>query len=91
MRPALNLFRIAALGAVLMLPANATIAAVAQGDFVGKSSAEISDQLRSQGYAVRKVETEDDLFEAFAELDGKAYEIYVDAETGKILKVKLDD
>ncbi len=87
----LYLFRIVTLGAALALPAHLAFAAVAQGDFAGKSKTEISSHLQQQGYSVREIETEDSLFEAYAELDGRTYEIYVDAETGKVLKVKLDD
>jgi len=87
----MNLFRIAMVGAALALPANFATAAVAQGDFAGTSKMEIATQLERQGYRVREIETEYDLFEAFADLDGKTYEIYVDAKSGKVLKIKLDD
>jgi len=86
-----NLIRTAALGVMLALPADLAMAAVAQGDFAGKNVSEITAQLQQQGYTVLEVETEDSLFEAFAELDGKTFEIYVDSDSGKVLKVKLDD
>ena len=87
----LNMVRVAALGALLAFPANIAMAAVAQGDFAGKGETEITAQLQQQGYTVRKVKSDNGVFEAYAELDGKIYEIYVDPETGKVLKVKLDD
>ncbi len=91
MTRAFDLLRVAALGAALALPSGLAAAAVAKGDFAGKNKEEIAAQLRRQGYAVHEVRTEDGFFEAFAEMDGKTHEIYVDPETGKVLKVKLDD
>jgi len=81
----------ATLAAALALPAGLSMAAAAKGSYAGKTKAEITKTLEQQGYKVRKVETEDGELEAYALLDGARYEIYVDPESGKIVKIKQDD
>lgn len=81
----------AGLAATLALAAAAALAAVSKGDYAGKTQDEITKGLEAQGYTVRKVETEDGYFEAYALLDGERYEIYVDTQTGKVVKVEVDD
>ncbi|WP_299371764.1 PepSY domain-containing protein [uncultured Kiloniella sp.] len=61
------------------------------GTYVGKSKTEITDLLQTQGYEVREIEVEDEYLEAYALKDGIRYEIYVDPNTGNIVKVKEDD
>ena len=82
---------LAAAAAALTLPAALALAAVTKGDYAGKTEGEIIQSLEQQGYSVRKVETEDGYLEAYALLDGQRYEIYVDPETGKVVKVEKDD
>lgn len=74
--------------AALVLLAGTATAAVVNGDYVGKSKAEIAQNLEQQGYEVRKVETEDGNLEAYAILDRKRVEIYVDPQTGNVVKIK---
>ena len=81
----------AGLAAALTLSAAAALAAVSEGDYAGKTEDEITKSLEAQGYKVRKIETEDGYLEAYALLDGQRFEIYVDPETGKVAKIKLDD
>lgn len=81
----------ATLAAALALPAGLAVAAAAKGSYAGKTKAEITKTLEQQGYKVRKVETEDGELEAYALLDGERYEIYVDPESGKLVKIKQDD
>jgi len=50
----------------------------------------IHSKLEQAGYEVRKIEIEDDLFEAYALKDNQRYEIYLDRELN-IVKTKLDD
>ena len=50
----------------------------------------IRSKLEQAGYEVRKIEIEDDLFEAYALKDNQRYEIYLDRELN-IMKTKLDD
>jgi len=74
--------------AALALLAGTATAAVVNGDYVGKSRTEIAQNLEQQGYEVRKVETEDGNLEAYAVLDRKRFEIYVDPQTGNVVKIK---
>ena len=69
---------------------SAAAAALIKGDFAGKTHSEIRDELTRQGYRVQKVERDDGFLEAYAEMDGQVFEIYVDPITGKILKVDLE-
>ena len=77
--------------AALALFAGTAIAAVVNGDYVGKSTAEIAQSLEQQGYEVRKVETEDGYLEAYAVLDRKRFEIYVDPQSGNVVKIEQED
>ncbi|WP_282605538.1 PepSY domain-containing protein [Pelagibius sp. Alg239-R121] len=79
------------LAGVSSLPANPAAAAASQGSYAGKSGDEITKSLEEQGYEVRKIETEDGYLEAYALLDGKRFEIYVDPKTGNIIKIEQDD
>ena len=74
--------------AALALLAGTATAAVVNGDYVGKSKAEIAQSLEQQGYEVRKVDTEDGNLEAYAVLDRKRFEIYVDPQSGNVVKIK---
>ena len=80
-----------ALAAALSFPADPVAAAAAQGSYAGKTGDEITKSLEDQGYEVRKIETEDGYLEAYALLNGARFEIYVDPETGKIVKIEQDD
>ncbi len=74
-----------ALAAALALPAGLAFAAASEGDYVGKTAAEITENLVQQGYEVREIE-----LEAKAVLDGKLYEIKLDPLTGRIVEIKED-
>ena len=83
--------RIAALIAgVVVVPAVA-FAAVAEGDLVGTSEAEIRKQLTSMGYEVTEIEVEDDEIEADVVLNGQQFEIEINPETGKVTEIEADD
>lgn len=78
-----------ALAAALALPLGfAAASSELTGASLGKSTDEITSSLTAQGYEVRKVKPEDGMLEAYAMKDGKRYEIYVDAATGTVAKVK---
>ncbi len=66
-------------------------AASSIGDYVGKTAAEITENLEQQGYKVGEIEREDGNLEAKVVLDGKPYEIYADPRTGKIIEIEEDD
>ncbi|MDE4172798.1 PepSY domain-containing protein [Phaeobacter sp. PT47_59] len=74
------------LALTLMIP----VAALASD---GKPSAEVEAQIRAtlteQGYEVRKIETEDGLYEAYALKDGKKLEIYMNDKM-EIIRIKED-
>ncbi len=78
----------AALAAALALPAGAAFAAASNGDYVGKTAAEITASLEQQGYKVGEIEREGGNIEAKVVLDGTPYEIYADPRTGQIVKIE---
>lgn len=86
-RPILGL----TLAGTLSLAAGLAFAAVVEGTYAGKDSVEITKSLQEQGYQVRKIEKEDGYLEAYALLDGHRYEIYVDPQSGKVVKIEQDD
>lgn len=51
---------------------------------------EIKTSLGAQGYDVRRIKTEDGLYEAYAMKDGIKYELYLN-EALEIVKTKQDD
>lgn len=50
----------------------------------------ITTHLTEQGYAVRKIELDDGLYEAYAMKDGQRYEVYLDSALN-IVKIERDD
>ena len=64
-----------AVAAVLALPAGPAFAAASNGDYVGKTEAEITENLVKQGYKVGEFEMEDGRLEAKVIMDGKPYDI----------------
>ena len=75
----------------LAVTSGLVLAAAQEGDYAGKTEADIVSSLEQQGYEVRKVEKEDGYLEAYALLDGVRYEIYVDPTSGKIIEIEEDD
>ena len=76
----------AAAAAAMMLFANAAVA-LSTGEYVGKNEAEITESLKKQGYEVREVEKEGDVWEAEIVRDGKLWEISADPSTGRLIEV----
>ncbi|HKK85740.1 MAG TPA: PepSY domain-containing protein [Roseovarius sp.] len=77
----------------LALAITAGTVAQASDDYVKMDTAkaqQIKAQLTEQGYDVRKIETEDGMYEAYALKDGARYEIYLDKELN-VVKTELDD
>jgi anti-sigma-K factor RskA len=77
-----------AIAALLIAATPALAAALEVGQDMGKTAEAVTAALKSDGYEVRKVETEDGKIEVYMVKDGKMSEIYVSAETGKITKVE---
>ncbi|MEY3005594.1 MAG: hypothetical protein RLZZ491_2770 [Pseudomonadota bacterium] len=81
-----------------ILPFALALAMALPGMAMASSSSKVPEQtqtairtmLEEQGYEVRKIETEDGLFEAYAVKDGQRYEIYINAQM-EILRSKRDD
>ncbi len=80
-----------AIAATLGLFVSAAAAAVMSGDYVGKTKADIAASLEQQGYEVRRLEEEDGNLEAYAVRDRQRFEIYVDPQTGNVVKIEQDD
>ncbi len=55
---------------------------------LGRSMADVKATLTEMGFDTRKAEMEDGMIEAYVVRDGKMAEIYVDAATGKVARVK---
>ena len=91
MRKSSLLTGVIASAAATVLAAGLAMAAASQGDYAGKTVAEITKSLEQQGYVVRKVEREDGYLEAYALLEGDRFEIYVDPKSGKIVEIEKDD
>ncbi|MDT8342845.1 MAG: PepSY domain-containing protein [Thermohalobaculum sp.] len=78
-----------ALALALALPA----AALASSDKAVSDAerARVTEVVTAQGYEVRKLDREDGMVEVYALKDGKRFELYVNPETGEIVKTKADD
>jgi hypothetical protein len=77
----------------LALAITAGSMAQASDDYINMDSAKVEQikmQLTEQGYDVRKIETEDGMYEAYALKDGDRYEIYLDKDLN-IVKTEMDD
>ncbi|MHA7772031.1 PepSY domain-containing protein [Roseibium sp. M-1] len=85
--PALTLF--SATG--LLASTGIALAAVTAGDTLGTSEEDIRNALTSQGYTVEEIETEDGEIEAEVSLDGQEMEVVVDAKSGLVLEVELEE
>lgn len=83
MRHSLKLLALA-----LALPAAAAFAS--DGTPSAETQAKIRELLTGQGYDVRKIETEDGLYEAYAVKDGKKYEFYLNDKI-EVVKIEEDD
>jgi hypothetical protein len=85
--PALTLF--SATG--LLASTGMALAAVSVGDTLGKTEDDVRAALSSQGYMVEDIETEDGEIEAEVSLDGREMEVVVDARSGQVLEMELED
>ncbi len=76
--------------ALAIAAGSAAVASEGHGKIDPATEEAIRTQLTADGYDVRKIETEDGLYEAYALKDGERYEIYFDADL-KIVKSEQDD
>lgn len=58
------------------------------GGVLGTTVSEVSAALEKQGYSISEIEMEDGRIEAEIMADNRAFEIEVDASTGKILELE---
>ena len=77
--------------ATLVLAVGSATAAVREGDYVGKNKSEVATNLQQQGYDVRKIEHEDGRLEAYALTDRNRFEIYIDPQSGNVVRIKASD
>ena len=56
---------------------------------LGTTIEEVQASLTAMGYEVRKAEMEDGKIEVYFVRDGKMGEVYVDPQTGAVMKLKL--
>ena len=70
---------------VIALPAFA--AEVTQDAPLGTTMDEVQTSLVDMGYEVRKVKMEDGEIEAYAVMDGKISEVFVDLATGLVTRI----
>ena len=74
----------------LALPLSGASAATEMlGSHLGTTSKEVTANLKSMGYTVRRFENEDGMLEGYAMKSGKRYEVYVDTKTGVVKRFKL--
>jgi len=85
--PALTLFSLAGLTASTGI----ALAAVTVGDTLGTTEEEIRAKLTAEGYTIDEIETEKDEIEAEVTLDGQQMEVVVDAKSGLVLEMELEE
>jgi len=59
------------------------------GTVLGSSMQEVTKSLTDMGYEIRKSEMEDGLIEAYFIGGGEKGDVYVDAATGKVVRLKM--
>lgn len=70
---------------------DAKLEAAPLGAVLGTTEADVRAALEAKGFTVAEIEMEDGEIEADVKLDGKSYEIEVDAKTGKITETELEE
>ena len=88
---ALAVISVSAQAVVASENSDAKLEAAPVGAVLGTTEADVRSALEAKGFTVAEVEIEDDEIEAEVKLDGKSYEIEVDAKTGKITETELEE
>lgn len=83
--------RFAPLALAIALATPAVALASSDESISDAERARVTETVTAQGYEVRKLEREDGLVEVYALKEGKRYELYVNGDTGEIVKTKVDD
>lgn len=66
-------------------------AEIAPGMVLGTTASAVEMALKTEGYDLRKFETESGYFEVKATRDGKTWDVKVDPGTGQVTKVELEN
>jgi hypothetical protein len=74
----------------LTMAAGAAFASNDSNKLTDEIKQQITATLTEQGYEVRKIKTEDGLFEAYARKDGKRYEVFLNDKM-EIVRTEDDD
>jgi len=89
---------VALLAGAIAIPIGVALAAeqvdnapVPSPDYLGTGPAEIRASLQARGCELREIEREDGYFEVEARRNGTEWEVYVDAETGTIIRREPED
>lgn len=62
---------------------------VTMDSILGTTMQEVQASLTTMGYEVRKAEMEDGMIEVYFVRDGKMGEVYVNSQTGAVMKLEL--
>ncbi|MGV6847641.1 MAG: PepSY domain-containing protein [Marinibacterium sp.] len=79
-----------ALLAAIMLATPALAGGLAKDMVLGTTMEKVQSSLTDMGYDVRKAEMEDGEIEVYAVKGSQMAEVYVDPQTGKIVKIKTN-
>ena len=88
---ALALFGATTFGVTASESEDAKLEGAAIGAVLGTTEADVRSALEAKGFTVAEVELEDDEIEAEVSLNGKTYEIEVDAKSGAITETELEE
>lgn len=86
-----KLLATSAAAATGLVAAGSIAHALAVGDTLGTTEADITAALEAQGYAVEEFETENDGFEVEAVMNGEEMEILVGLDTGAVVEIESDN
>lgn len=74
-----------------VLAPSIAFADVALGDMVGTTDVEIQNKLEMAGYSIDEIEREDGKIEVDAKSGDQEFEIVIAADSGKVIKIELED
>ena len=84
------MFRKTATALALVIATAAPALASDNVTLTDQTRTQIRDKLTAEGYDVRKIKTEDGLYEAYVLKDGQRLEIFLDANLN-VVRSKIDD
>lgn len=78
-----------ALLALIAIASPALAESVTKGSVLGNNMEEVQASLTAMGYEVRKAEMEDGKIEVYFVRGGQMGEVYVNPQTGAVMKLKM--